>query len=517
MKITLILLRILLVFLVLTLHFDAFGATPLQSLNWQNKVDPWVLSTAEAGETEFLIFLNEQADLSAAVTMRTKEEKGQFVFEQLTAVAAKTQSPIIEMLREMGVDFRPHWIANMIWARGSKDIVELLAQHPDVAHIYANPKVKNDLPAARPEGETYQDKSEALETVPWNIELVRAPQLWVAGYTGQGVVIGGQDTGYDWEHPALKEQYRGWDTDTETANHNYSWHDAIHEGGGSCGPNSQEPCDDHGHGTHTMGTMVGDDGLGNQIGMAPGARWIGCRNMDEGYGSPSSYSECYEWFLAPTDLNGENPRPDLAPDVINNSWSCPESEGCTDPNVLLTVVDNLRAAGIVTVHSAGNSGSSCSTVNTPAAIYESSFTVGATDSSDNIANFSSRGPVTIDGSGRMKPEISAPGVGILSSTRGGGYGLLSGTSMAAPHVAGLVALLISSNPDLHGDVDTIENVIRQSAVPLTTSQECGGVPGSQVPNNTFGWGRINALNAYFFSAGYDVFHLPVIRLKTTLP
>ena len=125
--------------------------------------------------------------------------------------------------------------------------------------------------------------------------------------------------------------------------------------------------------------MVGDDGAGNQIGMAPGAKWIGCRNMEQGWGTPQTYIECYQWFLAPTDLMGENPRPDLAPHIVNNSWSCPVKEGCTDPNVLLTVVENLRAAGILSVHSAGNSGSSCSTVNTPAAIYDASLTVGNTD------------------------------------------------------------------------------------------------------------------------------------------
>ena len=125
--------------------------------------------------------------------------------------------------------------------------------------------------------------------------------------------------------------------------------------------------------------------------------------MDSGVGTPATYAECYQWFIAPTDLNGENARPDLAPDVINNSWGCPTSEGCTDPNVLLTVVQNLVAAGIVSAHSAGNSGRSCSTISEPAAIYDKSFTVGATNSNDAIADFSSRGPVSVDGSNRSKP------------------------------------------------------------------------------------------------------------------
>lgn len=120
----------------------------------------------------------------------------------------------------------------------------------------------------------------------WNLQLVGADQVWALGATGQGVVIGGQDTGYDWDHPALIEQYRGWDG--LSADHNYNWHDAIHSNSGfnDCGADSPEPCDDNRHGTHTMGTMVGDDGAGNQVGMAPGAEWIGCRNMDEGVGTP---------------------------------------------------------------------------------------------------------------------------------------------------------------------------------------------------------------------------------------
>jgi subtilisin family serine protease len=211
--------------------------------------------------------------------------------------------------------------------------------------------------------------------------------------------------------------------------------------------------------------------------------------MDEGDGTPATYSECFQWFIAPTDLNDENPDPSKAPHVINNSWGCPISEGCTDPNILKSVVENTRAAGIVVVVSAGNSGSSCGSVSTPAAIYEASLSVGAVDSSDNIASFSSRGPVTVDGSNRLKPNVSAPGVNVRSSLPGGGYGNLSGTSMAGPHVAGEVALLISAEPALAGDVLLLELCTERTAVPRTSAQTCGGVPGSEVPNNTYGWGR----------------------------
>ena len=481
---------------------------------WQSKVDDWVLDSAAAGETEFLIFLNQQADLSQAALLKSKIEKGRFVYQRLTEMAQHTQPTILAALKRQGVEHHAYWIANMIWVRGSLQNIQSLAQRNDIAHIYANPSVQISVPPVtnQPAGQP-----SAIDGIEWNITKVRAPEVWNAGYTGQGAVIGGQDTGYDWDHEALIHQYRGWDG--SIANHDYNWHDAIHENdphtltGNPCGFNSPLPCDDDTHGTHTMGTMVGDNGSTRKIGMAPGARWIGCRNMEQGWGKPSTYAECYQWFIAPTRIDGSDPRPDLAPDVINNSWACPTTEGCTDPNVLLTVVNNVRAAGIVTVHSAGNSGENCFTVNTPAAIYAASFSVGATDSSDTIASFSSRGPVSIDGSYRLKPNISAPGVNILSSIPGNSYGVKLGTSMAAPHVAGLVALLVSTNPLLRGQVDGLEDLIEHTAIPRTIdNQSCGGTPGTNIPNNTYGWGRIDAWSAF---QGHT-FHLEKIATRNYL-
>lgn len=464
---------------------------------WQPKVDAWVLQNTAAGQpAEFILYLNQQADLSRARRFAGRAQKGAYVYQQLSLAAAASQKPVLQVLDRWAaqhpgqVEYRSYWVANMIWVRGDASLVQTLAARPDVAHIYANPQVKLDAPDVSfplPE----EAKGGKSPTAPeWNLDKVGAPQVWAAGFTGQGVVVGGQDTGYRWDHPALKAQYLGWDG--TSADHNYHWHDAIHSGGGACGADAIAPCDDHYHGTHTMGIMVGDDGSENQTGMAPGARWIGCRNMNQGIGSPITYAECFQWFIAPTDLSGQNPRPDLAPNVINNSWSCPTDEGCTDPLVLRQVTENVRAAGILTIQAAGNTGPECSTINTPSAIYDASFTVGNTTSSDGIAGNSSRGPVTADGSRRIKPDISAPGSSIRSSLPSG-YGWLSGTSMAAPHVAGLAALLISAKPDLAGNPDQIETLIEQNAVRLTSNELCGGVTGDQIPNNTFGWGRIDAL------------------------
>lgn len=458
---------------------------------WRAKVDESVLRGAANGSIEFIVFLAKQADLSEAARLSTRTDKGSWVFRTLRDTAQRSQGGVIQALQALGVPYRPYWVANMIWVRGDLGTIEAMAARPDVAQVYANPAVR----MSRPIVDHNALEPEATQGIEWNISHINAPALWQLGHTGEGVVLGGQDTGYQWDHPALINQYRGWDGQNE--DHDYNWHDAIHSGGGVCGADSPFPCDDNDHGTHTMGTMVGDDGAGNRIGVAPGARWIGCRNMNRGVGTPITYAECYQWFIAPTRVDGSDPDPSKAPHAINNSWSCPPSEGCTNPDVLLTVVENVRAAGILTVHAAGNEGPGCSSVSDPAAIYDASMTVAATSNADGIASFSSRGPVLSDGSGRMKPDISAPGVNIRSSVPGGGYaGGWNGTSMASPHIAGVAALLISAQPAIAGNVAALEQAIALGAVPLTSSQGCGGDGPDDVPNNSFGWGRVDALAAF---------------------
>ncbi|MCB0033171.1 MAG: S8 family serine peptidase [Anaerolineales bacterium] len=471
--------------------------------DWQSKVSPAVLSQLNGRDgqaIDFLVQMSAQANLSGAAALPSKEAKGQFVYEQLTAVAAQSQRPLLDLLDAQHIPHESYWINNTIWVRGTAAAVETIAQRPDVAYLYANPAVPFDEPDT-----IAQQQADALDAlaVEWGVDRIDAPLVWANGITGTGVVIAGQDTGYQWDHPALIEQYRGWNTISDTADHNYNWHDAIHEdisGNSSnpCGFDLLIPCDDHSHGTHTMGTMVGDDGNGNQVGVAPGAKWISCRNMEQGYGTPQTYIECFQWFLAPTDLNGENPRPDLAPHVINNSWGCPPSEGCNPDNfaVMEMVVDNLRTAGVAVVTSAGNSGSSCGSVDDPAGIFDSSITVGNTTSAETISFSSSRGPVMVDGSMRLKPDLSAPGTSVRSTVPGNGYGLKTGTSMAAPHVAGAIGLLIATHPELAGDVDTLEALLLQTAVPKTTGENCGGIPGTTIPNNTYGHGRLDVYTAY---------------------
>lgn len=482
---------------------------------WISKVDPRLWQTAVAAapneETEFLVVLAAQADLSPAASISDKTARGDFVYRQRTAVAGASQPAVLAQLRALEAAYRPFWISNAIWVSGLPEIIPALAQREDVAYLVANPLVQNHLPATeRPL--LQPDNKTAVETaVAWNIQHVNAPDVWALGITGDGVVIGGQDTGFEWDHPALKTQYRGWNG--SSVDHAYNWHDAT----SSPCPNNA-PCDDNSHGTHTMGIMVGS-AEGNQIGVAPGARWIGCRNMVNGFGSPATYIGCYEWFIAPYPPGGDpmtDGDPARAPHVINNSWGCPGFEGCTDPLIMQDVVDSVRAAGIVTISSAGNSGPGCSTITSPSAIYDSTITVGNTTAGDGIHFRSSRGPVTVDGSNRLKPDITAPGTDIRSAILNGNYGLKTGTSMAAPHVAGLAALLISANPALAGNVDHIEQIIRDTAVPLTSVQDCGGYAGDVVPNNVFGYGRIDALAAVtaVFSFENHLF-LPFVQMTQT--
>lgn len=473
--------------------------SPLANLagqgDWKSKIDPVVFQQAFAGETvEFLVVLDEQTDLGEARFLPKKEEKGTFVFEKLAETATRTQGNVLEIVWDFQAPHISFWIVNAVWTKGGMPLLEALAHLPEVREIQPNPSVKLEMPL--------REEGGGARTIEWGIGAINADDVWALGHTGSGVVAGGQDTGYDWDHPALKLKYRGWDDVAMTADHNYNWHDAIDSMNvnnttpNPCGYSLMEPCDDESHGTHTMGTIAGSDGA-NEIGVAPDAKWMGCRNMEQGWGTPASYLECFEWFLAPTDLDGLNPNPALAPHVINNSWSCPVSEGCNTGNfaTMEAAVDNLVAAGVVVVVSAGNSGSNCSTVNAPPAIFEGSFSVGATNSSQTIAGFSSRGPVTVDMSNRLKPNVSAPGVSVRSCIPGTGYGTKSGTSMAGPHVAGAVALVISANPSLSGQVAFIENILETTAVGKTTTQNCGSVLGTDIPNNTYGHGIIDALAA----------------------
>ncbi|MCB0523945.1 MAG: S8 family peptidase [Lewinellaceae bacterium] len=510
----------------LAIIFLSLVSISLQGQNneWRNKVSPEVLAAINDGKPcDIIIAFKQQADLSDLNTIHGKTAKASAVFNRLQEISRKSQARTIDIIQTYGASANSLFLINgLSLEKAAPELIQKLALLPEVNHISFDPWVYfpgafEDIPVS------VTDRN----TVEWGVARVHAPEVWAMGYAGQGITVGGADTGYDWEHPAIKGHYRGWDAGSQTADHNYNWHDAIHDysplnydslgnpGVNICGLESPVPCDDHKHGTHTMGTMTGDDKMGNQIGVAPAAKWVGCRNMERGWGRPSSYIECFQWFLAPTDVGGMNPDPSKAPHVINNSWYCSIEEGCVDTTVnelLHSAVKNLRSSGVIVVVSVGNDGvNGCSSANFAPAYFEESFSVGATRMNDTITGFSTRGPVTIDQSNRTKPNISAPGQDVRSCVLNGEYQNLSGTSMAGPHVVGVVALILSARPDLAGEVDVIEDILEQTAVPSFDTIPCGNVAGDAIPNNTYGYGRVDALAALQVALAYSPVSTPLLK------
>jgi subtilisin family serine protease len=465
----------------------ALTASSAAAGDWRHKVDPSLLREAQARtRVELLVMLEAQADLGGAAALRGREQRGAWVYARAADTARRTQPAVIAAIERAGASHRAFSVVNAILVEGAdRRLLRALAERADVRHVHANPRVALKRPARDP------DRAQIARIEPNIIQTGAPEQYWAAGITGEGIVVANQDTGVQWTHPALRPHYLGV---TQTGvSHDYHWHDAIHSGGGVCGPDSPVPCDDDDHGTQTMGVIVGADGAGNQIGMAPGAKWIACRNMDQGVGTPASYLECFDFFLAPTDLGGQNPDPSRAPHVVNNSWICTFEEGCEDPNILRPAVEALRAAGIFVVASAGNSGNGCGSVESPPAIYDAAFSVGAVNIFGEVEGFSSRGPVVVDGSYRLKPDVAAPGDNIRSSVRGGGYAWASGTSLSGPHVAGLAALMLSADACFSGNSDAIESWITRHTHGFPSSEVCGAFDSSRFPNTTSGWGTIEAV------------------------
>jgi serine protease AprX len=461
---------------------------------------------ARAGSADTLIVLSAQSPKHLLRTDGDYLSRRRALVDMLRTTADTSQGELRRWLEAEGVEYRAYWIVNMVQARLTSAQINVLAARGDIARISSNAVVRSHLPQDEPAA------PHAPRAVEWGVNKVKAPQLWTLGINGAGVVVAGQDTGIRWTHTALKAKYRGWDG--VTADHNYNWHDAIHAANATCPADSPQPCDDHSHGSHTVGTILGDDGGANQVGVAPGAKWIGCRNMNAGNGTPATYNECAQWFLAPTDLAGLNPNPDKAPDVINNSWGCVPEEGCPGTGAeVRAAIENLVAGGIMFVASAGNDGGACSTIGSAPGTLDSVFTVGGTASNDTMYTSSSRGPVPVTpGTGvNNKPDVIAPGVTVRSVTRtnDSSYGNFTGTSMASPHVVGAAALLMQVNPSLKGNPAAVADILRTTAVPLTTTtQVCNGIPFTTFPNPVQGYGQIDVLAAFnkaekIFADGLD--------------
>jgi uncharacterized repeat protein (TIGR01451 family) len=419
------------------------------------------LIESDGGRVPVVVEMKMTPNLEVALAESDPNRRRQAVVATLQTTAQKSQVGALALLAEReaigrAADVRSFWIFNGLAAEADLETVSALAALPEVQivrrdreyHITDRLEV---LPGTLPDA----------QSVEWNIAQVRADLVWNAlKVDGAGVVVANIDSGVDFLHPALNTRYRGYDPHGLHV-HTCNWFDATGDG-------ATYPVDGNGHGTHTMGTIVGGEG----IGVAPGATWIAVRAFDnQGFGLESWLHAAMQWIVDP----GPGCSP---PDVVGNSWG--SAWGGND--VFRTDVQVMRATGVFAPFAAGNDGAGSGSIDAPAS-YPEAFSVGAVTREDDIASFSSRGPSTWYGAELIKPEVSAPGVSVRSSLPGGAYGENDGTSMATPHVAGLAALMLQADPSL--GVSQIETIIKETSLPL----------GAPLPNNDYGWGRIDAYAA----------------------
>ena len=436
-------------------------------------IEPSVLKElASEGTASYWVILKGQADLRDASKISDWNARGQYVYDQLTSYAKRAQSGLDSLLAKSDAQYTRYWIANAIYVTSNQAVLDSLSRQPEVKEIVG--PVTFEIPKPTP-----GIAENEINSVEWGVARINAPQVWSTyGDSGQGIVVANIDSGVQYDHPALVGKYRG-NLGGGSFDHNYNWFDPS----SICGSPSLVPCDNNGHGTHTMGTMVGDDGGANQIGVAPGARFIMAKGCETNGCSDTALLASAQWILAPTDLAGANPRADLRPHVVNNSWG-----GGSGDFWYQSMVQAWVASGIFPAFSNGNAGPSCGTSGSPGD-YPESYAAGAFDSSDAIAGFSSRGPSAVGGI--TKPNISAPGVNVRSSVPTSSYASLDGTSMASPHVAATVALMWSAAPLLIGDIAGTRSILDGTAVD-TSDLSCGGVAEN---NSVWGQGKLDAFAA----------------------
>ena len=421
-----------------------------------------------------IIVLSDQADLRGYEALEKQARRAQIV-TALRDKAERTQLPLLKFLKGRGLTkVKRLWLINGIVMDIPAKLIPQMARLPGVRTIAMDAPVRAT--------QTISAGSAAAE---WNIAQINAPILWGLGLTGQNVVVANVDTGVALSHPAVNATWRGG---------NNSWYnpysipanasDCSRSGCSPCELSATQPCDFNGHGTGTMGIMVGGVSTytGTATGVAPGAKWISVKGLnDNGLGFSSIIIEGYQWLLNP---DGNAATAD-APDIINNSWDFDyNGAGCLGDAPLLTAIQNLRSADIAIVFAAGNLGPMNSTSVSPAN-FSPSFSVGSTNNADVISSTSSRGPNACNNSA-VFPDVVAPGEYILVAdpTSPTGYSYGSGTSFAAPHVAGALALLKSAFPKK--SVTELESALRKTGLDL----------GPAGPDNTYGNGRIDVSAAY---------------------
>jgi subtilisin family serine protease len=428
----------------------------------------------------FMVYLKAQADTSNDIA--DWNAKGEYVLRQLETVRFATQPDLMRQIDAAEAAgnvqrAKGFTIVNAVFVRGNLQAATELAARDDVAYVVEETRYKlHSNPMAETSALAQQLEGSSPDTIELGVQRVHAPQVWAMGFRGDGLVLGSIDTGVEYTHPALNRQYRG-NLGGGSYEHNYNWWDAREDA-----PRQNAPYDDNGHGTHTTGTVLGDDGDPgtNQIGVAPHAKWIAAKVFPGGGSSGNEeITEAQDFMLAPWDLNQQNRDPSKRPHVINNSWG--DSECWNSDSWLITQA--WLDAGIFPAFSNGNSGAAAGSVGSPGA-YPFLIGTGAINAAtDTIASFSSRGPTCWGGT--IKPDVVAPGVNVRSSIPGGSYGPNQGTSMAAPHVSGVLLLLLDAQPDLnYPDAMSI----------LKTTAFWGAAWGTR-PNNNYGYGLVQADSA----------------------
>ncbi|MEO3974009.1 S8 family serine peptidase [Streptomyces sp. CAU 1734] len=415
----------------------------------------------------FWVTLTGEANTSEARAQRAKAGKARMLHKIKRAHARKTQAPLTALLRNAGAPYESFWIANTVKVTGDKALAQRIAARPEVAALEADDSFRHTDPPKQGRA-----PKAATGTVEWNIDRIGAPKVWSQfGVRGEGAVVATIQAGVDHTHPDLSDSYRGRKADG-THDHAYNWYDAT----GVC--TGGEPCDNTGAGTLQTGIMTGGNSSGSAIGAAPGAKWIAAKGCATDRCYRDELLRAAQWLAAPTDPSGANPRPDLAPDVVNNAWSGTLAYSPW----FKTVIQSWRDAGIFPSFDSGNTGG-CSGSTQPGA-YSDAYSTGGFDRNNIVTFYSGRGNGE---NGAIKPDITAPGVDIRSAFPGGGHWVHSGTQPASAHTAAAVALIYSAAPSLRGNVTETEKLLGRTAID-TDDTRCGG---TATRNNSYGEGRLD--------------------------
>jgi hypothetical protein len=461
--------------------------------NYIEIVDPDVLvALAGEGEAVYIVRFSQDINLSAAQFMDW-QSRGDYVYQTLKEEARRSQAGAIAYLQTRQITYRSFITGNDLYVfNGDWEALTFLVGLPDVMHVYlshtynlASTKVEvnQGIQSFSPLqllafGAQVTVSRNSPNDMSWAVTDTLADQFWITfGLQGEGVLVASIDTGVQWDHPALINSYKCQANPNDPA----CWYDPT----GTC---PSGPCDNNGHGTATMGPIVGDDdpAILYQVGLAPGAQWIACKGCSSSACSDVDLIACADWILAP---GGD---PANRPHLVSNSWG---GGGCSDwfdPQI-----NAWTAAGIIATFAPGGSGPGCGTLGSPAD-HQQVFATTSHDQSRNISSFASRGPSCLGHDPFTKPNMSGPGLNLIVPVPTNGWQTYSGTSFSNGYGAGALVLLLSCAPQLIGDPYAAFDALQDGADPPPPPDSCGAPPDGQ-GNYTYGYGFINVLEAGLIS------------------